>query len=69
MRLPSVNNPKQARLFISITLLLFILIVRILDFAHTRYLINDQFIQFKTGALTTSLFISKREKVIEVEIK
>ena len=39
-----------------------------LDFSHTRYAINEEFIQFKTGALTTSLFISKREKVIEVGI-
>ena len=65
---PTILNIEQAWLFISIALLLFILILRILDFSHTRYLINDQFIQFKTGALTTSLFVSKREKVIEVEI-
>lgn len=66
---PVILNIEQAWLFISITLLLCILILRILEFSHTRYLINDQFIQFKTGALTTTLFISKREKVIEVEIK
>lgn len=63
---PTIFKLEQAWLFISIALLLFILILRVLDFSHTRYLINDQFIQFKTGALTTSLFISKREKVIEV---
>lgn len=66
---PTILNMEQAWLIISIALLIFILIARTLDFVHTRYLINDQFVQFKTGALTTSLFISKREKVIEVEIK
>jgi putative membrane protein len=65
---PTILNIEQTWFFISIALLICILILRVLDFTHTRYLINEQFIQFKTGALTTSLFISKREKVIEVGI-
>ncbi len=35
---------------------------------RTSYVIHDEFIQFKTRALTTSLFISKREMIIEVGI-
>lgn len=63
---PTIFNLNEAWLYLSATLLLLILIGRILDFSHTRYVINDEFIQIKTGALTTSLFISKREKIIEV---
>ena len=65
---PTILDMEWAWMFFSAALLLCILILRLLDFFHTRYLINDQFIQFKKGALTTSLFVSKREKVIEVKV-
>ncbi len=65
---PTIWDIEQAWVILSITLLLCILIVRLLDFSHTRYAMNDQMIQFQKGALTTSLFISKREKVIEVKM-
>lgn len=29
---------------------------------------NDQFIQLRSGALTSTLFVSKREKMIEIKI-
>lgn len=53
---------------ISITLLFVILISRILDFYHTRYAIHGQFIQLRDGILTTTLFLTKREKMIEVNV-
>ncbi|MEK3889478.1 PH domain-containing protein [Bacillus sp. FSL K6-3431] len=65
---PTILDVEQAWIILSSVLLLCILLSRLLDFFHTRYVINDQFIQFKKGVLTTSLFISKREKVIEVEV-
>lgn len=64
---PAILGLEQAWIIVSAALLLCILIARSLDFFHTRYVINGQFIQFQKGALTTSLFISKREKVIEVK--
>ncbi len=56
-----------------ISAILFIIIyvlrwLRWLDFVHTRYSLNGSFIQIKTGSVTTSLFISKRNKVIGVKV-
>lgn len=50
---------------ISMILLVMIGFMRILDYVNTRYTINGKFVQFKTGSFNTSLFITKREKVIE----
>lgn len=49
-------------------LLIWIFVSRWLDFANTRYVLKDNFIQFQTGSLTTALFVSKREKIIEVKV-
>lgn len=65
---PSIGNIDQAWWIISVMLLLIIIASRVLDYLNTRYAINKEFIQFKTGSLTTSLFLSKREKVIEVSV-
>jgi len=65
---PSFFNTTQAWWVLSVTLLLLIGASRILDYLNSRYSINDRFIQFKTGSLETSIFISKRDKVIEVNI-
>lgn len=54
---------------ISIVLLVLVLVSRILDFLHTRYCLNDELIQLKNGGFTSTLFITKREKIVEVEIK
>lgn len=51
---------------LSIALLLLIVISRILDYKHTSYTINEQFIQLRSGGFTTSLFLSKRNRLIEV---
>ncbi|MBO0993198.1 PH domain-containing protein [Bacillus sp. SD088] len=65
---PTILDVEQAWMVLSTILLICIVVSRWLNFNHTRYVINDQFIQFKEGALTTSLFVSKREKVIEVKV-
>lgn len=65
---PQVFDVKQAWWIISVFLFLIIYIHRILDFINTRYMLNGGFIQFKTGSLQTTMFVSKRKKVIEVEV-
>lgn len=53
---------------LSCALLIAVVVSRWLDFANTRYVLKDSFIQFQTGSLTTALFVSKREKIIEVKV-
>lgn len=65
---PPVFNIDQAWWMISIALLIIIVMSRLLDFTNSRFTMNDQFIQFKTGSLETSLFITKRDKVVEVNV-
>lgn len=49
---------------------LFILIVslRILDYKQSKYTINESFIQFQSGALSTELFITTRAKIDELVV-
>ncbi|PFG12430.1 PH domain-containing protein [Bacillus sp. es.036] len=54
---------------LSAVLLLFVSVIRYLDYKHTKYTLNASFVQFKTGGLSTSLFVTKRSKVIEISIK
>lgn len=65
---PVILGQHQAWWMISVILLLWVVICRLADFFHTRYVLNQNFIQLRTGALTSTLYISKREKVIEVQI-
>ncbi|WP_339183308.1 PH domain-containing protein [Paenibacillus sp. FSL R5-0701] len=65
---PFVLGQKHAWWMISAILLVWIATCRVMDFFHTRYTLNQNFIQLRRGALTSTLFISKREKVIEVQI-
>ncbi len=55
--------------YISLILLVLIYTLRIMDYKNSRYLINEEFIQFKAGSLETSLFITKRSKVIQIEVE
>ncbi len=52
----------------SILLLAIIMIVRVLNYLNSGYLLNEQFIQIKYGGLSTTLFVSKRDKIIEVVV-
>ncbi|AZK48916.1 PH domain-containing protein [Paenibacillus lentus] len=65
---PTILQMKEAWWMISAILLIIVLVARWLDFLNTRYILNDRFIQIKTGSLTTTLYISKRDKVIEVKV-
>jgi putative membrane protein len=65
---PDILNVEVAWWILSGVLLLIILALRWLDFMQTRYILNDQFIQLKKGGMTTSLFVSKREKVTEIQV-
>ncbi|MGE8203860.1 PH domain-containing protein [Heyndrickxia sp. NPDC080065] len=65
---PTIFGVEQAWWIISAILLIIIGGIRLLSFFFTRYTINQQFIQFKTGSFTTTLFLSKRDKVIEVSV-
>jgi len=65
---PSVFNIEQAWWILSGCFLLFIGLLRALDFLNTRYTLNDHFIQLKNGSFSTTLFVSKRNKIIEVTV-
>lgn len=65
---PAVLGEKQSWWVISGALLLVIVASRWLDYLHTQYILHDRFIQLKSGKLTTSLFVSKRDKVIEIKV-
>lgn len=49
-------------------LLILIVLSRVLDFLHTRYCLNEELIQLKNGGFTSTLFVTKREKIVEVEM-
>ncbi|MFP7254972.1 PH domain-containing protein [Terribacillus goriensis] len=51
---------------VSLVLLILIGMYRYLNFKHTSYLISEKFFQIKTGAFTTTLFVTKRNKMIEI---
>ena len=65
---PPILDIEQAWWIISVSLLLIIIISRLLDYYNTRYILNEDFIQFKTGSFQTSVFISKRTKIIEIGV-
>ncbi|WP_440970580.1 PH domain-containing protein [Peribacillus frigoritolerans] len=60
---------KPSLWYISLILLVLIYTLRIMDYKNSRYLLNDEFIQIKSGSLETSLFITKRSKVIQIEVE
>jgi putative membrane protein len=65
---PSILGLDEAWLIVSAAIFIFLGVSIFLDFINTRYILNHHFIQFKTGSLSTSLFVSKRDKVIEVSV-
>ncbi|QMT18166.1 PH domain-containing protein [Planococcus maritimus] len=65
---PQFLSISQTWWIASILLLIIIFTSRLLDFLHTRYLLNEELIQLKDGGFTSTLFVTKREKIVEVEI-
>src|SRR5699024_1781109 len=53
---------------IPLALFIFIVLLRILKTHQTKYVKTDRFLQFQTGALSTELFITRRDKIDELEI-
>lgn len=54
--------------FIPLALFILIVFVRILKTHQTKYVKTDKFLQFQSGALSTELFITRRDKIDELEI-
>ncbi|MFS0557336.1 PH domain-containing protein [Brevibacillus sp. 179-C9.3 HS] len=66
---PNIWGWEQAWWIISIALTIVVVTLEVLEFYNTSYTLKNNFIQMQTGHLTTTLFISKREKIIEVNVK
>ncbi|MGP7819308.1 PH domain-containing protein [Niallia sp. 01092] len=60
---------KPSLWYVSILLFCIIYALRVFDYRNSRYLIHNEFVQMKSGSLKTSLFITKRSKVMEIEVK
>lgn len=63
---PAILSIELPWWILSAALFLLVLVFRLLDFYNTRYLLKEHYIQLKKGSLTTSLFVTKRDKIIEV---
>lgn len=55
--------------YLSAVLLIVIMLIRVFDFCYSRYLINDRFIQVRSGFFEMGTFITRRVKVQEIEVK
>ncbi|MFT8319519.1 MAG: PH domain-containing protein [Bacillus sp. (in: firmicutes)] len=54
--------------YVSVIIFIFMYLHRVLDFLHSGYVINNEFIQIKKGSFSTTMFMTKRKKVIEIEV-
>lgn len=54
--------------YLSIVLFILTYMMRYFRYKNARFLIQDEFVQFKKGGLWSSLYITDRKKVIEVEV-
>ncbi|MCC3357701.1 PH domain-containing protein [Bacillus sp. REN16] len=63
---PNAFGLDQMWWILSLVLLCLIIILRILEFLHTRYALNDDQVQWWHGGLTSRMFITKRRHVIEM---
>lgn len=54
--------------YIPLGLLVIILTARILEVKQARFMSNDQFVQFQTGAFSLEVFVTKRRIIDELEI-
>ncbi|SFS41574.1 PH domain-containing protein [Paenibacillus sp. 453mf] len=65
---PNLFGWNEAWWVLSASLLVCVVVWRVLDYLNCRYSIGEHFVQFKSGGFSTSLFISKRAKIIEVKV-
>lgn len=54
--------------FLSPLLLIAIMLIRVYDYRYSRYLINDRFVQIRSGFFVIETFITRRVKVQEIEV-
>lgn len=54
--------------WISPAIFLLTYISRVFDYRNTRFLLDGEFIQLKTGGLWSTVFVTNRKKVIEAEV-
>lgn len=54
--------------FLSPFLFVLTYVGRFFDYRNTRFLLNGAFIQFKSGGLWSTLFITQRKKIMEAEV-
>ncbi|HEY4600745.1 MAG TPA: PH domain-containing protein [Cerasibacillus sp.] len=59
---------KPSLWYLSIVLFILTYMMRYFRYKNARFLIHDEFVQFKMGGLWSSLYITNRKKVIEVEV-
>lgn len=50
----------------SLVLLGVIIIQRVLDYKQTKYMIDNDQVQWWQGGLTTQMFVTRRQRVIEI---
>lgn len=65
---PNLLNMNIPWWVLSLVLLMLVGLIRVLDYYNSRYVLNERFIQLKTGSLSTALFLTRRDKVIEIEM-
>ncbi len=63
---PDFFQIDQAWWILCIVLFSFIILHRILDYIHTRYVVTSDQVQWWHGGLTSRMFITKRKNVIEM---
>ncbi len=63
---PTIFQIDAAWWLLSLLLLLIVIMNRILDYLHTKYLISEDQLQWWHGGLTSRMFITKRRRVIEI---
>ncbi|WP_343287508.1 PH domain-containing protein [Bacillus sp. CGMCC 1.16541] len=66
---PAILGIAKGWIWLLVFSLLVLSLLRVLDFFRTRYTLHGPFIQFKTGRFTTTLFVSNRDKIVEVAIE
>lgn len=54
--------------YLSGVLLIVVMLIRVFDYRYSRYLINDRFIQVRSGFFVMETFITRRVKVQEIEV-
>ncbi|SFL43484.1 putative membrane protein [Gracilibacillus orientalis] len=63
---PAIFQIDAAWWLLSLTLLVIVIVNRMLDYLHTKYLISDDQLQWWHGGLTSRMFITKRKRVVEM---